>query len=470
MTIKKGLIVLLLLAGLGGMFYYFSRPTSGETIIEQANDDSVTISLWYTDEAIGDYLNSAAVAFHDKYDIRIVPELHSGLEYLEEIHDASVKEDAGPDLYICDTSMIEKSAMLGLAIPVEDGRNSLSLMNYPKVSIDSITYSGQKFGYPFYYETAFLLYNETYLRQIAEDALRDEILNGDSDEEDDEEDMQDGSEENATGPLEGYTEDQWNQMIVRKTEEMIPSSIEDILNMANKYSAPEGAENYFVWDVSDIFYNYFFTGDYMNVGGEYGDDPSIIQIYNEDTVKCMQVYQNLNQFFSIDSKTSSYEQVLDDFIQGKTIFTIATTDALAKIDQAKYEGTFTWDYSVSSLPGVDAEHDAKGLSTTSALIVNGYTKHRKEADAFAAFVSNDYIDSFFTRTGKLAASNGSNDYVIDATDLARDMYRESVPNPKLIGLSNFWVELELAYVRIWEGQDPESILSELQATMEKQLN
>ena len=207
----------------------------------------------------------------------------------------------------------------------------------------------------------------------------------------------------------------------------------------------------------------------MNVCGINGDDPGVIEIYNDDTVACMQMYQGLNQYFSIDAATSSYENVLDSFISGKTLFIIATSDALAKLDMAKHAGDFQWDYSVASLPAVDSDHEVVGLSTTNAIILNGFSTHGSEADDFARFVSNEYIDTFFARTGKLPAVNGQEDYVVDATDLVRDMYKQSVQLPKLLGLGNFWIELERTYTLIWEGEDPDTSVLELQQEMEEQL-
>ena len=44
---------------------------------------------------------------------------------------------------------------------------------------------------------------------------------------------------------------------------MIPSTIDDILSFADSYDAPEQVEAVFKWDVDDIFYNYFFVGNYI---------------------------------------------------------------------------------------------------------------------------------------------------------------------------------------------------------------
>ena len=80
--------------------------------------------------------------------------------------------------------------------------------------------------------TSALLYNKTYLQQIADEA--NAAIGEDTSE----------SEEEA--PNEG-------QLVT--AQQLIPSSIADILNFADQYSTPENVEYFFRWDVSDIFYN-----------------------------------------------------------------------------------------------------------------------------------------------------------------------------------------------------------------------
>lgn len=476
--------VLLGICFCGLMLWFYGEKSEKAEIKSVSGDEIETIRIWYTDEALTDYLQSASVAYLDEYGVRVVPELHSGLEYIDDINAASMTGENIPDLYIMGTENTEKAVMTGVAVPVLDKKNSITGMNFPNVALDAVTYHEQTFSYPFYYETAFMLYNQSYLREMADRALRKEIgqeivpednSDNGSEESGDADDAGDGGMSDVEDisidlPPEGYTEDEWNALVEERMKEMLPTSIEDILGFANTYSTPDDVENIFLWDVSDIFYNYYFTGSYMNVGGKYGDDPSIIDIYNENTVQCMQVYQGLHQFFSIESRESSYESVLDTFLDGKTIFMIATTDAVPSILEAQHDGRFHWDYSVTSLPGVDSEHSATGLSSTNAVFINGYTQNREEADSFARFVTVDYIETFFSRTGKLSAANGKDDYIVDATDLARDMYKESVSLPKLLQLSDFWVELEIAYIRIWDGADPEETLSELQEKIQAQIS
>lgn len=72
----------------------------------------------------------------------------------------------------------------------------------------------------------------------------------------------------------------------------------------------------------------------MIVGGEAGDSTGNIDIYNQNTIDCLKVYQNLNQFFSIDTKEVDYADILQEFIEGKILYTIVTSDAVAMLEAA----------------------------------------------------------------------------------------------------------------------------------------
>ncbi len=474
MRAKTYIFMFLIVFLLGGL-YLALQPADGDDAqqILPIPKETQIISLWYTDAALTDYINSAALTFYEREGVRVEPVLKSGLEYIEEINIASVRptEDTPiPDLYIAGSDTLEKAALAGLVRVPEDPENILNDFNFPSNALDAVTYHGEKYAYPFYFDTAFLLYNQTWLSQMAEASLRSELA-GQGPEEDGDDDAAMAMQEMAgdAGVPEGFTEEEWQQMIADRTQEMIPSSIEDIMELASEQAAPEGMENFFLWDVSDIYYNYFFTGAYMDVGGSYGDNPEILDICNEDTVQCMTVYQGLHEFFSIESKESSYDSVLQEFLEGKTLFTIATTDALSTLKKMCDSGEFIYGYGVAELPGVDNAHIARGLSETSCIVVNGYTEHAKNANLFAEYLMYEMTDSLYERTGKLPCIGSLAEDIHSAEDVVRRIYRDSTPLPKMLRLSNFWAELEQAYTRVWDGEDPRTELEELDAQMRSQL-
>lgn len=129
--------------------------------------------------------------------------------------------------------------------------------------------------------------------------------------------------------------------------EALPSTVDDLLNIADTFDAPEGVEGVMKWDVNNIFYNYWIVGNYMIVGGDPGDDRNDIDINNPETIQCLEVYKALNQFFFIESDTVTYDSVIQDFIDGKTMFTIGTTDVVKRLEEAKADGSLAFNYGIA---------------------------------------------------------------------------------------------------------------------------
>ena len=459
MTLKKRLIMIVVAAlCVGGLYaagkfgMTVSPKDSGEVPADSLFGRRETLYLWYADETLTDYLNSVAVSYGEYQDeVRVVPVYTPGLEYLETINQASLQTEEVPDLYIVSNDSLEKAYLAGLASEVKLPAGVLPMEEtLPGMAVRAVTYHDKQIGYPYYYETSCLLYNRTYLEDLARaqiTAERDLALAEDAQEQADsgevEEEIQESHQEEEVSEEE----------IAAKLEEAIPETIDEILSFADVYDAPEQVEAVFKWDVSDIFYNYFIVGNYIDVGGADGDNADSIHIYNEDAIRALRVYQSLNQFFSIDTKEISYDGVLQDFLDGKIVYTVATTDALSKLEKAREDGEFSYDYGVTRVPDVSEELASASLSVTQCVAVNGYSGKKEMANDFAVYLTQYNTGELFARTGKLPVhcENGTYDDPNAAAFL--EEYARSVPMPKMIETSNFWVELEIAFARIWDGAD-----------------
>ncbi len=371
------------------------------------------LKLWYTDEAYTDFLNSAAVNYSELQDqVRVEPELVSASEYLEQISRASV-QDEGPDLFILSNESLEKAYLAGLALQLDEGGNALNGEHYPQAARNAVTYHGKLIGYPLSFETAALVYNQTYLEQLGESTA--------------------------------------------------PTNIDEILEFADGHDAPENVEAFMRWDLSHIFYNYEFATDALKLGGDAGDDTAQVDLYNLETIQGMQIFQNLGQFFSIDQSEVSYDSVIQDFIDGKLIFTIATTDVINTLEKAREEGNFPYAYGISEVPDPSAELTGSALSVTNAVVVNGYSTKQKEAEAFADYLTGDAASSLYDMTGKMPA-NRLADLPADRKDKLESFYscyEESIPMPKMMETSNFWVYFEIALINISDGADVNTQMREL---------
>ena len=462
----------------------------GEAEDEAAFVDDGSLTLWYTDESLTDYLTSVALSFQQDQGIKVNIVLKDGVMFLESINDSSLQDPSDrtepmPDMYITSHDNLLKAYLAGLASQISDPAQVVTEEMYPLTSINAVTCYDHLVAYPLYYETNFFLYNKTYMASIAqnrieaeadlaegEEATRELEENGSPDEapEEIEADAVDEAAEDydSSNPM-GEEDSTADQEVLERLATMIPQTIEDIKTFANNYDAPEAVESVFKWDVTDIFYNYFFVGNYMDVGGAHGDNASIFNIYNSQAVECLRAYQAMNQFFSIDPKVDNYSNILQDFIDGKMVFTVATTDAIARIHEAKNRGEFDFEYGVSTLPDISSLLKARGLSVTDAVVINGYSEKKDAANRMATYIANYKASDLYMRSGKVSCCK-SVEY--EDSEIANIMaeYEKSMPLPKMVEASNYWVQLEIAFTKVWNGADPDETLKELDETLGRQID
>ncbi len=483
MSLKKRLKAAGILVILAGLVFVIAK--SGKEISTEDKEpmlmagDKETLYLWYTDEILTSYLSGAAVTYSETHDVRIVPVLESGLEYLESINKASVESNE-PDLYIISHDSLEKAYLAGLAAEAAPAEGISMEDIYRGTGLQAVTYKDKLLGYPFYFETSSLLYNKTYLEDMARKQLEAEADMEAAKEA--QQELEENGPEEAGGLDEGMPDlpvsnenekdkelsEEEKQEIAARMEKLLPRTIEDIKKLADEYDAPEQVESIFKWDVTDIFYNYFFVGNAINMGGEAGWDVSQIDIYNEKAIESMRAYEALHQFFSIDTSEIDYEKIIDEFIAGKVVFTVATTDAIAKLEQAKEDGLFPYEYGVLQTPDINEEIASKSLSMTNCVVINGYSKNQEIANDFARFLTSEYNDILYARTGKVSAAKEV-DYGYEAIEVFAEEYEDSISMPKMIETSNFWVQLEVAFSQIWDGADANQKLKKLSEQIMQQV-
>lgn len=453
---------------------------SGMTLPEKSQDSAFhkkeTIYFWYTDDALTDYVNSAAVNFGETYGVRVIPVLKSGMEYLEAVNEASLDDTvATPDVYLLSNDSLGKAYMAGLAAKVQDG-GVCDNTHFPKAALSAVTCDGQIVAYPYYYETSTYLYNKTYLEDFirakaeaeAQTDGQDVQSGEDGQEAQSTEDGQDGADGQEASDAQSGAEETAALVDEVALQQLLPKTMDELLSFADAYDAPENVEAILKWDVADIFYNYYFIGKYMVVGGEAGDDASQIDIYNLETIQCLKAYQKLNQFFYIEPDTVSYDSVLQEFIEGKIVFTVVTNDALARLEQAKEDGSMTFEYGIMPVPQISDTLEGRSLSVTNAVVVNGYSDKQALANRFAKYLTTEYVDTLYSRTGKSAASY---DAPYENENLSKFMaeYEKSIPMPKMIETSNFWVQLEILFAKVWNGENINDLVRTLSEQMMTQV-
>lgn len=484
MNLKKRLIAVAAVAALAAAAIYGS--TMEMSGVEEDGgrlswfEHRDTLYLWYEEESLTDYLNAAAVSFGEREGVRVIPVLASGSEYLEAVNRASLEEEQLPDVYLLSNDALEKAYLAGLASEVRDVEGICNAEHFPAAALSAVSYQGKTIAYPLFYETSALIYNETYLEEWARQQAEKEAA-GEGEIPEGEEGAESGDAGEAFSAGEGEPEDGAESADGAGTEEEavdaalaartreyladgLPATVDGLLSIADTFDVPEGVEGIMEWDVSDIFYNYWIVGQYMVVGGDAGDDAGNINIDNEEAVQCLEVYKSLNQFFSMESDTVTYDSVIEDFIDGKIVFAIGTTDVVKRLEDAKTDGSFACEYGVALMPDISEELRSRSLSVTNVAVVNGYSTQKDMANRLAAYLADGYADELYRYTGKVSANKNAN-ADNGALQIFFEEYAESVPLPKMMETGNYWLQLEVLFSKVWNGADVTQEVQELAGQM-----
>ena len=458
------LIVLLLAAELVHMGLGEKTEEEGEVVVERP------LLIWYTDPDIQDYMEAAASETASRYQVEVRAELVSEVDYIENISERSVAEEmTGPDLYVASSALLEKAVLAGLAVPVTDSGLSGT---YSEKAVQAVTYDGAAVARPFYIETCFMLYNQYYV-----------------------------------------------------DPEEAPRNMEDVLIYAENFESDEmteRVEHIFKWNVADVIDNYMFLGAYTDLGGVNGDDKKQVDMDLEKVTECMAYYQSLNQFFAIDADTVTSEEVIQEFIDGKSVFTIVNVPMLAELDRAvaagevpeyptertvtgedgeEYTETVSYDpfYQVAPLPPLTDALASRGLSVTNSVVVNPYSSNVKAAEACARYLTQERADRLYEEAKKLTACKsllgeskeekeqpvmgyqslydrllGQKETPAAGADskylTVYEAYEAAAEVPKIIELSNMWLQLEVVLADIWRGADAGEKMADFKGLLETQLN
>ena len=457
---KKILSIALLLLMTAALLFGDSYGVLKKGLSEEEQFYKNALVLWYSDPNYGEYLRDAAVSYENKTGIKVIPTEVSDVEYLEGIQRSTLDGIKAPDLFVLSNDSLEKAVLSGLAGECKDPNHVLNSAYYANAALRAVTYRDSYYGYPLSYETAFVVYNESALEEIVKmaDAAEEsgETTDGFTLAEDV---LAEIEEEQAKEEL-SYEE---KLKLEARAKEILPTTVVGILDFANKYSLPGDMETYFNWDTEDVLYNYWFAGAYLNVGGENSDKSEEISIYNEQALYSLQVYQDFKNFFSMED-SSSYSDTIDGFINRKSLFTVAGTDIIAKLEHAKANDEFQDEYDILPLGMLNASLNCKGLSVTTMVCTNGFSENRSVAEDFAAYVTTEYASNLYARCEKMTASH-LEEYPYPQMESIENCYEKTVSLPKMVETANYYILAEMCFSNIWDGEDVNKELKNLSETV-----
>lgn len=441
MKVKKRISMLAVIVLLVFLLWFSMEYSMKSDSVSVSNNGEVTeLEVWYTDAKMQEYMESAAKSFEDTNNVKINLVLQPEISYIEEINNKSVGEEfEGPDVYLVTNDQLEMVELTGLTKKVQDKKKHYTSEYFCNTALHAVRYNGAQIAYPICFETSFLLYNKDFISL------------------------------EKTVEAESDGEDIPDQAEVQKVE-VIPKTLDELMDFSENVGELEGVENIFRFDVSDIFYTYFFVGEYLELGGLDGDNAGVVDITNPQVKECLTAVQQLAQFFAIDVKTINYETVLTEFAEGKTVYAIGKTDAVERVRAIATRNGKEINFGVAGLPDISEELGTKALSITTAAVVNGYTRREKEADMFADYLAFGYVGKLYETSGKHAAKRGTGAVEENFSKEIYAQYEDSVSLPKLLNASNFWVDLEIAFFNIWTGENVDTEIQKVSDQVTQQLN
>ena len=133
---------------------------------------------------------------------------------------------------------------------------------------------------------------------------------------------------------------------------------------------------------------------------------------------------------------------------------------ISRLEEAAADGSFPYAYGVARVPDIDGELITRSLSVTNAVVVNGYSEKKDVANEFARFLTETAAEELYESTGKLPANTRISLPNEQAGSFAQE-YAVSVPIPKMMTTSNYWVQMEIAFTRAWNGEEVSAVLQDI---------
>lgn len=361
------------------------------------------MNIWYYDDSMTEYLQDCAAEYEAENGVKIECTLMSREKFLENVNDANMSGENVPDLYVMDSTRLEKACMAGLI--TENNNDELyNDKTFSKTAVRAVTYKDKMYAYPMNFDTAVLAYNADVVSEV-------------------------------------------------------PTTFDDIIDYSNNMSDSINGklDNVLMWDVKELMFSYGFVGEYMKYGGENGDDATVKEFVNEGVNKAMAYYKNLNQIFYIDLNNTDYETVLQKFAEGKIAFTILDTEGVRRLrDMGDKVNFLTMKY-----PDMNDNLKTKAMAVTNVMAVNAFSGNRKEAGKIAEYFTYTKADEMYEKTGYLS---GRKDIKYDDVmmDVFLAQYEESDNLPKLMEAGDFGAKLENVLNIIWQGGDVENNMKSLE--------
>jgi len=370
---------------------------------EQMKADGLT--LWYTDESLTEYLTSAAVEFGKEYSTTVNIQLVNSSEYLNQIAQASVTQGAvAPDIFIAKNSLLEEVYEAGLA--VENTSDKYTEKEFAKSAISSVTYHDKKIAYPLSFHTVCMVYRSDLIER--------------------------------------------------------PASLEYLINYDVSQVSGAAIDRKIDMNMGNVLSDSVFVGNSADFGGENGDEPQKVAVNRDILIQGVSFYYNMLTSIGI-APYAMEESMILGYADNKSLSIILSTDYLGMFFSKANESGLGYD--IIEVPKINENIPARTSSYTDTVVVNGMSDKTLLAQQFAEFLTYDYVDELYAKSGLYPARHG--DYGIEKFEDIYGIYQNSESFPKLLETEDLNLRLGELFEDVASGSDINQAVFRFADTIEK---
>lgn len=374
----------------------------------QNNVDYSELTVWYNNKDYEKYLNCLADEYHKEKGIKLNIRYVSDIDYFDSINKANNHTDDTfgnpPDIYMLSSEELEEAYGYGLA--AENDSLLYNENNYSKTALRAITYKGKYVAYPLAFDTAFMIYNTDYMQSA-------------------------------------------------------PDSISSILSYEENFNWEETPDisHVLYFNITDILHTYAFVGEYIDVGGENGDDSSISDFDNDNLLKSLSYYNSLSGRLRMNLE-EDFTGLTSAFMEGKIICSIIDMKEFSQIRNMGNVREIK--YNICEIPKINEELSSKNLSYTQVMVVNYMSDKEDMAKELAEYASYYRTDLIYSNTGMLPVRHI--DYVDSFNETIQRQYDNSCILPKFRVTKDYYLQIQSLLNNAWRGSNIEEMIKTISET------
>ena len=253
-------------------------PTAMEKY-EEAISDGADLRFWYDDASYEDYFTTMAANYYEETGVLVDLTYIDTMDYVGTIYDATMQEEAYPDVYLLSGEELEKAHLYGVA-----GENKIGAAYSGNVANNAITACkchDKMFGYPLSFNVCLLAYNNQYF---------------------------------ATAP----------------------ESLQAIIDYSKENEPDEQVQYLLEWDAYDPFFGFLFVSESVVLNTE---EIGVLEAsYDEALLEQSLLFlEESLASFSLPLDTVTEESVISDVLNGVTLCAIVDSDSMVELYDSQYD-------------------------------------------------------------------------------------------------------------------------------------